>query len=709
LTWPLLFLGGLVAELIFFWPSWASGFATIYGDIGDPRIVLALLEHWWLWLTGHAQWGSPTFFYPQPGLLGHTDAYLLFAAPYVAFRTLGADAYLAMELSFHAMKLVGYAGMVWLLRRGFGVTLPWAVFGGVLFSVLNGMVWHSIHMQLAAVAITPWLLGVVLLMATQRARCGLFLASPLLLAALFLTSFYTAWFTMLCTGVLLALALVLRAVPFVVWAEWRILLVACLVFLVAMIPFFTLYYPVWLEKQGHAFSTVLEQSLYALELIRVGSSNWVWGWLESMLYAPLGLVTTAAESNYMPDYERISGFTPTVVLVFVLGLVITLRASRRSAQQAAYIAKAHAIRELATLKPGEWGLNSSRLVLAFALTATIFWLLSSRWGEFSPWYWVYSYVPGGAAMRVPSRLLLFLSVFVIPVTVSVLYQWHKSSRYVPVVLAAFLLLEQVNTGPVHNLSRSDELVLLSQISPPPQGCEAFYVSASRPIQTGYSLLDGFYIPNIDAMVLASHWRVPTLNGMSTWAPAGWALERPESPGYEDAVRNWVRLKGLDPATLCALNMQTNTWQFPAFSPAALPRLLTEGDFLSANQQSPHLGMLAKGWSIPEPWGVWSEANHTQLSFYVEKSAHQLVFNLQAYAAEKDPVHVTIALKQQNSGQTHKLTLKDSAPALYRITFDEPLQGKVILDITIHNPRRPLDHGFADTRWLGIGLIGVEVK
>jgi hypothetical protein len=220
------------------------------------------------------------------------------------------------------------------------------------------------------------------------------------------------------------------------------------------------------------------------------------------------------------------------------------------------------------------------------------------------------------------------------------------------------------------------------------------------------LLDGFYIPNVDAMVLASHWRVPTLNGMSTWAPAGWALERPESPGYKEAVESWVRLKGLDPLTLCALNMQTNAWQFPAFPPTVLPRLSFAGEFLSANQQSPHLGMLTKGWSIPEPWGVWSEANHAQLSFYVENPVRQLVLNLQAYAAEKDAVQITIAVRQPNPRQTQQLILKDSAPGFYSIAFEEPLQGKVLLDLTIHNPRRPLDHGLADTRWLGIGLIGV---
>lgn len=713
MAWRVVLLGGLAAELLFFWPSWASGFATIYGDLGDPRIALALLDHWWLWLTGQAPWGSPGFFHPQPGLLGHTDAYLLFAIPYLGFRAFGADAYLAMELSFHTMKLVGYVGMVWLLRRGFTMTLPWAVFGGVLFSVLNGMVWHAIHMQLAAVAITPWLLCMVLLMASQRVGWGLFIATPLLLAALFLTSFYTAWFTVLCTGVFLALTALVRAVPFALAAQWRMLLVACLIFLVAMTPFLSLYYPVWLEKQGHAFSTVLEQSLYAIELVRVGSSNWVWGWLESTLYGPLGLVTSASESNYIPDYERISGFTPTVVLVFVLALVAVagalVRPATRVGQGITPGVTTDFFKDFAVLNLTERRIHAGRLTLACALTAIAFWLLSSRWGEFSAWYWVYSYVPGGTAMRVPSRLLLFLSVLVIPVVVYALYQWHKSSRYLPVFLASFLLLEQVNTGSVHNLSRESELKLLQQTPAPPQGCQAFYVSISRPIQTGYSLLDGFYIPNVDAMVLASHWRVPTLNGMSTWAPAGWALERPESPGYEEAVESWVRLKGLDPLTLCALNMQTNAWQFPAFPPTALPRLSFAGEFLSANQQSPHLGMLTKGWSIPEPWGVWSEANHAQLSFYVENPVRQLVLNLQAYAAEKDAVRMTVALKQPNRGHTHTLTLKDSAPAFYRIAFEEPLQGKVLLDITIHNPRRPLDYGLADTRWLGIGLIGVEVK
>ena len=678
MTLRLVLAGWLIAELFFFWPSWATGFAKIYGDLGDPRIVLALLEHWWLWLTGVQPWGSPGFFYPQPGLLGHTDAYLLFALPYAAMRALGADMYLAMELSFHAMKAVGYFGMVWLLRAGLAVPLGWAVFGGVLFSVLNGMVWHAIHMQLAAVAVVPWLVSALLRITKGGAGLKVYLGASLGLAALFLTSFYIAWFSVLSLFVFFLIARLLRAVQFSFLLEWRAVLAAITLFVLGMVPFLVLYYPVWLEKQGHAFETVLQQSLYAVELIRVGSHNLLWGWLETVFYGPLGLVTPASQSNYIPDYERISGFTPGLILAFVTALVMLVKAGLRR-----------------------------NLVLAFALTFIFFWLLSSRWWDFTLWQWVYNLVPGATAMRVPSRLLLFLSVFLVPVVVYALSEWHKRKAILPVLLGAFLLLEQVNTGPVHNLSRRDELALISQTPEPPQGCQAFYVSASRPIQTGYTLLDGFYIPNMDAMVLASHWKMPTLNGMSTWAPAGWALEKPASPDYQKAVENWVRLKGLNPKTLCALNMVSNTWAFPAYNVLPLPGLGLGKTELNPKAESPDIAILKKGWSIPEPWGVWSSAGHAQLAFNLAEPAQTLVLNLQAYAAQKDPVRLDIAVLP--GGEQFTLTLNESEPKAYSLTLKQALQGEVQLDITIHNPRRPLDDGLDDTRWLGIGLIGVGVK
>ena len=67
-----------------------TGFDGVFGDGGDGEILLALVEHWHRVFAGLARIADPILFYPESGVLGFTDAYLLYGIVHAAGRATGA-------------------------------------------------------------------------------------------------------------------------------------------------------------------------------------------------------------------------------------------------------------------------------------------------------------------------------------------------------------------------------------------------------------------------------------------------------------------------------------------------------------------------------------------------------------------------------------------------------------------------------------------
>jgi hypothetical protein len=133
-----------------------------------------------------------------------------------------------------------------------------------------------------------------------------------------------------------------------------------------------------------------------------------------------------------------------------------------------------------------------------------------------------------------------------------------------VLIVALLVTENLSAEPVARLSRSVQRTALSSIPAPPAGCTSFYVVAARRNEPLFvnAEKNGRYPHNVDAMFLAELWRVPTINGFSTFNPPDWNFANPLAADYDARVMDYVRhheLRGL-----CRLDVrQAQPWTISA--------------------------------------------------------------------------------------------------------------------------------------------------
>jgi hypothetical protein len=125
-----------------------TGFDRIIGDAGDARLDIFLRENLHQFLRGQAEFLSPPMFFPIPGTLGYSDAYLLDGLIYVPLRIIGLDPFLSFEILCIAISLVGFASANVLLMRFGGVRQPLAALAAAIFVFSNGLYIAMGHPQL---------------------------------------------------------------------------------------------------------------------------------------------------------------------------------------------------------------------------------------------------------------------------------------------------------------------------------------------------------------------------------------------------------------------------------------------------------------------------------------------------------------------------------------------------------------------------------
>ncbi len=91
-------LSWVIGAAVFFPTSLLSGFDIINGDPADGELIVYAHEHLFRRLEGPASFRSPAFFYPQPDVLGYTDAFMLVLLPYAGLRLTGDDPFFSMQL-----------------------------------------------------------------------------------------------------------------------------------------------------------------------------------------------------------------------------------------------------------------------------------------------------------------------------------------------------------------------------------------------------------------------------------------------------------------------------------------------------------------------------------------------------------------------------------------------------------------------------------
>lgn len=70
-------------------------------------------------------------------------------------------------------------------------------------------------------------------------------------------------------------------------------------------------------------------------------------------------------------------------------------------------------------------------------------------------------------------------------------------------------------------------------------------------------MNAIYSHNVDAMVLAEKFGLPTLNGYGTFEPPDWDFVGPERFDYLERVRHYVQAHHL--AGVCAVDLLEKRW------------------------------------------------------------------------------------------------------------------------------------------------------
>ena len=125
---------GLLATAFFFRSQIGDGFNYLFSDRYDGFIEISLLEHWLNVFRGYSHPFVTNYFYPEPNTLGYNDGYFLYGVIYSVARSVGADAFLSSEIVNVVVRGIGYFGLYAALRRMAGLSRPWSMFGGVLWS-----------------------------------------------------------------------------------------------------------------------------------------------------------------------------------------------------------------------------------------------------------------------------------------------------------------------------------------------------------------------------------------------------------------------------------------------------------------------------------------------------------------------------------------------------------------------------------------------
>lgn len=167
-----------------------------------------------------------------------------------------------------------------------------------------------------------------------------------------------------------------------------------------------------------------------------------------------------------------------------------------------------------------------------------------------------------------SRFLLFALVGVIAIVIVFLDRAPRCGWVTALILAG-LLIEQVQTEAPLTFDRDMQLRMLAAAGPPPSQCVAFFVVSARPADYpsvaearaidvawgGSGIGNGArrYRHNVDAMMLASYYGRPTINGYASFNPPDWDLARPDAPDYLHRVYSYANRHGLE--RLCGLDIQ----------------------------------------------------------------------------------------------------------------------------------------------------------
>ncbi|MGQ9847333.1 MAG: hypothetical protein ACUVQP_07520, partial [Bacteroidales bacterium] len=537
----ILVVAGLIFAILFlFYPMFISQFNLLPGDIGDERLILYILNHWYNVFKGNETFFQLNMLYPASHVLGYSESFFIFGIIYSFFIFIGFNYFSSLQLLYIFVVCIGYFSAFFFLRKVFNIDFFLSVVGAIFFVSLNALQNQFGHAQLLGFYFYP-LLGFLVfkyfksVSINKKSSWFYIICFSVLFALFFFTSFYPAWFFLLSIILIsmnyMVIKVLERSFKKTVSNYYRFVKTICIqlfsglaVFMISFIPFLINYLPVVLSGNKFKFSEVLFYSPYFKDIINVGGSNYLWSPLLNYFHF-----------NFR-NIEVSSGYTFFFLACFLLMYFFTPRCKLN---------------------------EKDKFLFSIATTSIIIFVLIVKiTSYFSLWYFVYQIVPGAKAIRALGRALIvsqiFAALFVIytlntiylalqQINLSVMKKY--SLILIMFLIPSLLILEQANKGYFH-LNKISQITLLGKINRNDQ-CKVFFIEQIA------ELSKPAFSYQTDALMASMKLGIPTINGYSGIMPKNWNLHDPSSPFYNYYVYKWIK-SNYGTENVCKLNLETGS-------------------------------------------------------------------------------------------------------------------------------------------------------
>ena len=368
----------LVSGGFFFSSQWTSGFDRIMGNAGDTQLMVYLNEQWFLVLRGAQPWRNPPFFYPVKGLLGYSDTFFLWQFFFAPLRILGAEPYLAFQLTIVILSFLGFISFVVLARWILRAPLFVAIIGAIVFTFANNLAEHVGSAQVFGIYFVPMILLIgVLSWRLRHERLGASVLLAMICGGLWglllFSTYYAAWFALLSGGLVALITFLISprtmsaATLDAIKTGWQCMLAALIGFAVGMVPFFMTYLPIANQLGTRSYVYAMSFAPRFRDLINVGVGNRYWGQLLHHVWSP------PSTNSYVFSFA----ITPILSLTILTGAVVVVWAvaTRRRSMT-----------------------STTRFTLALCVTSLLLTILPINTWVGSGWILVW-HVPGATAIR----------------------------------------------------------------------------------------------------------------------------------------------------------------------------------------------------------------------------------------------------------------------------------------------------------------------
>lgn len=504
-------------------------------DLGDGRLNMLFMEHWFSVFRGFETWNTMSFFYPMHNTISYSDLMIFPALPYSFFRFLGCDMYFACHYSYIVVHTLGTVVLYYFLSRQWNCSKIWSMIGVIIFSCSNAyQIKIGGHCQFITISILPCLLLFLYLYIKHnksKKRILFALLVCLFYALLAYSSYYVVFFFTfycLCFIVILGIYFFCRNYIYLFIVIYHHLIeffAYGITTIILLILFFITYLPSakLFGKRNWGYVMLLAPRWF--DFFNVGRDNFLEGKFWNLSYF---------NSRYAS--AELSMGIPIIICICFFIFMIQLYKS---------------IKKNRTCK-----ITENHIVFFIGISIIFSYLFCCKIGNYSLWRIIYNYVPGASSIRAIARYGFFLYL---PVALVIAYKGSKNfgkntirDIVVSIVILILVSINSIHFIPLNNTPLKKESQRMLTICPPPKDCKVFFVK-------GKLLNFPSYFINLEAMEIASHFHINTINGYSGQFPPHWNLWTQNSEKYYQAVFDWMKLHNMQ--SIYSYDLDNNIWTY----------------------------------------------------------------------------------------------------------------------------------------------------